>query len=781
MRQSFYSLMSSSVAAVAFTAMSVGAPVMAQTSASPNQSAALPTMENEIVVTTRLREERLQDVPVSLVAFSEDTIERQRIETLDRLSFLVPSLAVSDPFGRNNPSIAMRGIGLAGIGDELPVGIFIDGIYLTGRSSANLLLTDLERIEVARGPQSALFGRNTFAGAINFITKRPGNELDAFVQGTVGDKDRYEVRVGISVPLIADKLGLHVGFIHRDWGGFYENTNSDGPPLNRQRTTSGNIAVSAQLSDNFDASLRVIYSEDRDSTAAAFLVPANIAPNLLNGGSLGFFQGIAPNSPPADSPSGPCCAASEGVEGFKRDTIRVALTMNYQLNDSLTFTSLTGFNSEDQLYDQDVDYIAEKLFTFGNIIKRDDLSQELRLSYSDDRLKLLAGAFYFEFNNRFTNRGYAQFFLPPALRSDNPVRNNGPFTSIAKTKAYAVFGSAAYTFNTFTLTADLRWNSENKTFDYFRGAAFIPDPTRERTWNSFTPRFIADWKPSEDVMLYASAAKGFKTGGFNDQINIFENERVFDPETNWTYELGTKLALFDRKLFFNLTGFYVDWTDQQVSVASGAGPANNTIIANAARSTSKGFELEVTARPTRRLELSGAVALADARFDEYIDPALAGLNIVTNQIEALPGLPLVQLPNGVFGADVSGNRLPRASKWQATASAQYLIPITALGAENIVTRADYMYRSSQCAEPSNLACTPNQNRVNLRIGLEGPRYDLSLWVDNVFDERTPSVLIRFSDFNSFFNPPVGRLTRAFQVTPADGRTVGATVRVKFGG
>jgi iron complex outermembrane receptor protein len=745
------------------------------------QNAATPVLENEIVVTTRLRRERLEDVPVSLIAFSEETIERQRIQTLDRLSFLVPSLAASDPFGRNNPSVAMRGIGLAGIGDELPVGIFIDGIYLTGRSSANLLLTDLERIEVARGPQSALFGRNTFAGAINFITRKPGNRPEAFVEGTIGDKDRYEVRAGVSLPLIDDKLAVHFGFIHRDWGGFYENTNPAGPPLNRQRTTSGNLAVQAQLSDDFDATLRVIYSEDRDSTAAAFLVPANIALNLLNGGSLGFFQGIAPNSSPANSPSGPCCAASAGVEGFTRDTIRVALTMNYALGDTLTLTSLTGFNAEDQLYDQDVDYIADKLFTFGNIIKRNDLSQELRLAYTDERLKLLAGVFYFEFNNRFTNRGYAQFFLPPAARSDNPVRNNGPFTSVANTQAFAVFGSAAYTLNTLTLTADLRWNSESKTFDYFRGANFIPDPRRERTWRSFTPRFIIDWKPSDDVLLYASAAKGFKTGGFNDQVNIFESERVFDPETNWTYEAGAKLSLLDRKLFFNLTGFYVDWTDQQVSVASGAGPANNTFIANAARSTSRGFEAELTLRPTRRLQLTGAVALADARFDEYIDPALAGLNIVTNQIEALPGLTLVQLPSGVFGADVSGNRLPRASKWQATASAQYIIPVDLLGADSVVTQADYAYRSSQCAEPSNLACTPDQNRVNLRIGLEGSRYNLSFWVDNVFDERTSPVIIRFSDFNSFFAPPVGRLTRAFQVTPADGRTVGATLRVKFGG
>jgi outer membrane receptor protein involved in Fe transport len=153
------------------------------------QSSQAPDDGDEIIVTARLRGENLQDVPISIAAFSEEAIERQQINSLDRLSFAVPSLSASDPFGRNNPSVAMRGIGLAGIGDELPVGIFIDGVYVAGRSSANLLITDLQRIEVARGPQSALYGRNTFAGAINFVTKKPGNDLEAYVEGRRGRRN----------------------------------------------------------------------------------------------------------------------------------------------------------------------------------------------------------------------------------------------------------------------------------------------------------------------------------------------------------------------------------------------------------------------------------------------------------------------------------------------------------------------------------------------------------------------------------------------------------------
>jgi len=161
---------SSSVLALAVIALS--APSLAQ---QQSQGESPEAKLEEIVVTARLRAERLQDVPASIAAFDETTIERAQLNTLDKLSFQVPSLAASDPFGRNNLSIAMRGVGLAGIGDELPVGLFVDGVYVAGRSSGNLLITDVERIEVARGPQSALYGRNTFAGAVNFVTRKPSD------------------------------------------------------------------------------------------------------------------------------------------------------------------------------------------------------------------------------------------------------------------------------------------------------------------------------------------------------------------------------------------------------------------------------------------------------------------------------------------------------------------------------------------------------------------------------------------------------------------------------
>jgi len=768
---------SSSVLALAVIALS--APSLAQ---QQSQGESPEAKLEEIVVTARLRAERLQDVPASIAAFDETTIERAQLNTLDKLSFQVPSLAASDPFGRNNLSIAMRGVGLAGIGDELPVGLFVDGVYVAGRSSGNLLITDVERIEVARGPQSALYGRNTFAGAVNFVTRKPSDELRGFFEGSAGTKDRYEVRGDLSGPLIENRLYAQIGGVWRDWGGYFDNV-ALGGDLNRQRTRALSSKLRFTPTDNLEALLTVAYSEDDDTQPAAFLAPANIGLNVSNGGSLGFFKGTAPEKPVGGAA---CCVASNDVGGFQRDGTRAALTIDYRLNDSLALKSISAWSTQDQVYDQDVDYLTDKLFVFGNVIERDDLSQELRIQYDGDSLRALAGVFYYEFDNTFTDRGAGQFFLPPAARQPVLARNQNSFRSRTKTEAYALFGSIGMDLaQNVELTADVRWGSEKKTFDYIRQIQTgRPDARRSKTWDSWTPRLTLDWKPEVDSLYYISAARGFKTGGFNDQINVFESERTYDPESNWTYELGTKHTFLDDRLQANLTLFYIDWTDQQVVTASAAGAANNTYVANAAESTSKGFELDLTATPMDGLRLNAALSLADAKFDDFIDPALAGpdfnLPAANRPIVALPGLQLARLPNGIFGADVSGNRIPRTSKWQWALSSEYSRPISWLANAEGFVRADYTYRSTQYAETSNLAGTGNQEKVNLRLGVETSSYSVSLWVDNLLDDRTSPVIIRLSDFGSFFTPPVGVLKRGFQVTPADGRTFGVTLRVKFG-
>jgi iron complex outermembrane receptor protein len=763
-------------------ALAVAAVAASSVAEGQNQTASPEAKLEEIVVTARLRAERLQDVPASIAAFDETWIERAQLNTLDKLSFQVPSLAASDPFGRNNLSIAMRGIGLAGIGDELPVGLFVDGVYVAGRSSGNLLITDVERIEVARGPQSALYGRNTFAGAVNFVTRKPSEDTRGFLEGSAGTKDRYEVRGDVSGPLIADRMYGQIGGVWRDWGGYFDNA-ALGGDLNRQRTSALSGKLRFTPTDDLEALLSVAYSEDDDSQPAAFLVPANTGLTVLNGGSLGFFTGTAPEKPAGGAS---CCVASNDAGGFQREGTRAALAIDYRLSDSLALKSISAWSTQDQVYDQDVDYYTDKLFVFGNRIERDDLSQELRVQYDGDGVRALAGAFYYEFDNTFTDRGAAQFFLPPAARQTTLARNQNSFRSRTKTEAYALFGSLGVEFaQNWEITADIRWGTEKKTFDYIRQIQTgRPDPRRSESWDSWTPRLTVDWKPQTDALYYISAARGFKTGGFNDQINIFESERAYDPESNWTYELGTKQALLEGRLQANLTLFYIDWTDQQVVTASAAGSANNTYVANAAESTSKGFELDLTANPVDGLRLNAALALADAKFDNFVDPALAGGDVsfpVANRpTVTLPGLKLARLPNGIFGADVSGNRIPRTSKWQWALSGEYSRPLPFLaGAEGFV-RADYTYRSTQYAETSNLAGTGNQNKVNLRLGVETSRYSVSLWVDNLLDDRTSPVIIRFSDFGSFFAPPVGVLNRAFQVTPADGRTFGVTLRVKFG-
>ena len=712
-----------------------------------------------IVVTARFKEETLSDTPLSIVAFGAPDIEAQRIDTMERLAFSVPSLNVSDPFGRNNPSFSMRGVGLAGIGDELPVGIFIDGVYVSGRSSASLFITDLERIEVVRGPQSALYGRNTFAGAINFVTKKPTDTPEGYFETTIGTDERYMVRAGFSGPLIKDRLAAHAGFVWRDWGGFYDNQTPGGPDLNRQKTTAGNLQLRFTPNDAWAGTFRLSFADDDDTNPAGFQVPANVALNVSNGGSLGFFRGEAPEAPIPGTRWADCCDASDDVTGYQRETVRAALTIEGELSEALTLTAITGWSEESQKYDNDADYLAEKLFVFGNLIDREEISQEVRLAFDNGGpLTWLVGAFGYTFDNRFENAGGGQFFLPPAIRRDVLPRTLGPFVSDTSTSAFAIFGSASYDFSpTVTGTFDLRWNTEEKDFDYTAPGRNLQ---LSDSWDSVLPRAIVEWSPKDGRMYYVNIAKGFKTGGFNDQVNVFTSERSYQPEENWTYELGAKYVFDGVDASLNAALFYIDWTDQQVVTVSSAGANNNTIIANAAQSTSQGFELDGVWRPLPDWTVSAAYSYVDATFDRYIDPAVAGL------------------PGVGPGGDVSGKLLPRQSKHSFNGSLAYSSDLPGIDG-TWSARLDYLYKSTNFATSANLAETGDQHKLNGRLTANYGQLEASLWVDNLLDERTPPVIIRFTDFASFFDPPVGALNRAFAVTPADGRTAGVTAKWRF--
>jgi iron complex outermembrane receptor protein len=714
------------------------------TAASILPAAAAPI--EEVTVTARQRTEALRDVPLAVTALSAAAIERRRIVDLSTLSAAVPGFTLSDPFGRLNPSPALRGLAQPGIGDEPSVGLFIDGVYVSGRSSLNLLMGELERIEVIRGPQSALYGRNTFGGAINLVTRKPSEKAEGYAEATIGSKNRYDVRAAFNAPL-ASWLSARVYAVHRDWGGYYTNRVAGGPKIGREKSDQIQAGLRFTPFADFEVLLRVSYAEDDDSQPKSFLVDINCGPRIPDG-ALREYCGTVPSAPVSIGGAPNTGFSANPIHrGFQRDAFRAALTLTWRF-DFATLTTISAYANEHPVFGFDGDYQPVVAYDSGQAISRHDVAHEIRLAAAPQtKVKWLLGASSYRLDNRTERRNI--FYVQGRTIPEGPRTDES-------TDAYAVYGSlVAPLGNAFEAGADLRWSDERKSFRSLnlRDRNGVPLDLAA-SWRSWTPRFALSRKFGAETSAYVSAARGFKTGGFNTNENVFANERRYQPETNWTYEIGAKTADPSRGLSLTAALFWIDWRNQQVVAASAAGAANNFYNNNAAKSRSRGLELEGTWRPLDELTLAGAYAFTDARFRDYRDPDLA----------AVPGF----APNG----DVSGKLLPRQSRHQAQASATWEAPLPG-GDFTWFLRGEIAYRSKQYATSSQLASTGDDTKVNLQLGATRGAWKATLFLDNLLDDRSPEVVIRWFD-------PVRAFRRAMLVTPSDGRTFGLTLRYQFG-
>lgn len=710
--------------------------------AAPAQAAAM----EEILVTARQRAEPLRDVPVAVTAFSRAELTRGRIVDLPSLSGAVPGLVISDPFGRLNPSPALRGLAQPGIGDEPSVGLFIDGVYVFGRSSLNLLMGELERVEIIRGPQSALYGRNTFGGAINLVTRKPGRALEIDGEVTIGSKNRTDLRAGIGGPLTST-LSARLYAVHRDWGGFYQNSVAGGPKIGREKSDQVQASLRFTPAENIEALLRVSYAEDDDTQPKSFLVDINCGPRIPDG-AVREYCGIVPSQPVSVGGAANIgFAANDGHRGFQRDAFRAALTLTARF-DVATLTTISAYANEHPVFGFDGDYQPSFAYDSGQAISRHDVSHEVRLaSPAQKPVKWLLGGSSYRLDNRTERRNI--FYVQGRRTPEGPRTDES-------TDAYAIYGSLAVMLpQAFEASIDLRWSTERKSFrsTNLRDRAGVPLDLAAR-WNAWTPRFAVSRKLGVETLVYASAARGFKTGGFNANENVFANERSYDPETNWTYELGAKYGEATR-FGANVTLFWIDWSRQQVVASSAAGTANNFFNNNAGKSRSRGLELETRWQPRAELALGASYAFTDARFVDYQDPDLANVTGFA--------------PRG----DVSGKLLPRQSRHQLSANAIWEAPLAIIDG-TWFARAEFTYRSKQYATSSELASTGDDAKVNLQFGATRGAWKATVFIDNVFDDRSPEVVIRWFD-------AVRGFRRAMLVTPADGTTFGLTLRYSLGG
>ncbi|WP_417321885.1 TonB-dependent receptor [Erythrobacter aureus] len=643
---------------------------------------------NVIVVTAEKREKDLQDVPIAITAMSGETLTANGISNVEDLQFFVPGLTVTND---SMAIINIRGIGTSafGVATDPSTTVHYDGVYISRPTTSYQDMFDVERVEVLRGPQGVLFGRNSAGGTLNIISKMPTDELTGTIGVTLGNLGKRNFSGTIS-GAVADGARARLTLVKNDRNGVYRDVNFD-RRYQDENNLAGRFTLAVDATDRLEIVLRADASRDRETGYPA--IRETYPASLVAAG--------------ATVPSRPNEIALDAVPRYDIDAWGVSSTIRYDAG-PVELKSIAAFRSSD--VDQTLDVDATDIFLrnieFSESSK--SFTQEFQiLSTTPSRLTWILGAFYL----REDGEDEIQI-LEPNRALAIPESNT--------TNAFALFGQASYEFtDSLRFTTGLRYSYEKKDFGYriFSNKEEVDSGSPTASWSAWTPKFGVELDLSEDILAYASATRGFKSGGFQ-----LGDAKPFLPEYLWSYEVGLKTTLFDRRLQANFSSFYYDYSNLQV-VQYINGVASTT---NAGRATIKGVEAEFQAKPTRNLSLTSTISWLDARYDVYFDDQVS----------------------------LEGNRLPNAPKWNATFGAEYRAPLGSAGF--LTLRGDVARRGTAYFKPSNdprYASSPT-TLVNGRISWEpsGGQWEVALYGRNLTDERYATYKTFGTDASGVSNP-----------------------------
>jgi iron complex outermembrane receptor protein len=690
------------------------------------------SMLGDIIVTAQKREESLKDVPASIAVFSGATLEESHIDSVMDLQMATPSLSISHIDAQQ--FIFLRGLGsdLEGIGTEGSTAVNVDGVYLSRPGSSFGDFLDVERIEVARGPQGTLYGQNSVGGAINVVTVKPKDYFETDASVTLGNYDERRYEAELNLPIVSGLLDARVALLQSEHEGYTTNIN---PLGNRTLGREDNVTGRGLLSYTPTSSLSVLLSFDY------YRGCCDITPyKAQTAGFAGLYGAVIPPDPFTINSNLPTYMNTSGGGP--------TLTVTWDLGPA-TLTSLSAYRENNEAFFEDIDGTQVAGMDIVWQQSQNQLSEELRLTSKTGRmLDWMTGLYYFR------ERSSANVFL--LFGPQSPVA--GPtgstygllFPSTEETNDYAAFGQGTLHFtDRLSFTGGLRFSSERKQ-------AFINDiegPTRDtltllgsdydvRTWNSWTPNYVLAYELSPTTNIYAKASKGFKSGGFNS----LTLQSPFEPESIWSYETGIKGAWFDNRVQADLDGFYYRLSNQQLNTY--VSPV--TIIRNAAQSQGHGGEFELNARPINPLDISFSLAYLVATFEKFL---------TTN-------------PNDLTAGEVNlaGNTLRNAPKWSSSLSETYRFPLANGATLSLRTSLDYrskvffdQYNDPQVAQGAIAL-------LNARLGYTTPsgRWDFSLFGNNLTDKfyqlAANRIDVTGGNVLSFMAPP---------------RTWGAEVAMKF--
>ena len=684
---------------------------------------------DEIIVTARKRKENLFDVPLNISSIDEQTMERANVFELEDLAAMTPGLAFQDVNGAYQNTV-IRGLAqTTQTSLQGNVGVFLDGVYLNNRSGLEFGVLDLERIEVIKGPQSALYGRNTFSGAINYVTKSPVlGEFSGKIRGTLGTDDRYGVRGSFSVP-IGDKVAIRLFGGASEYDGTINNDRDGGTLGGYSERNAFGVSLLAEPTDNFSIRLMAVRNEQENDAPALKLFPTrsnNCGSRTVNfpGGSEfnTLFCGAVPKTDTVD--------VSPVAVGLTGDTDLFYAQLEWDTSiGTLSFLASKVESEFELLVDTSTNPIAVNIpffipglsvqtFIDASTPEGDAESYELRLaSNSDGPLSWSIGGFIYD----SVDEDVLEVLFQPLHQ---PLAQPVPFFGRGNriyTDAYAIFGSLGYQFNDqWNASVEVRYADEDQDLV---GTGLTSGVTGSQSFDYVTPRFTLEFASSDNMLWYASIARGVKVGGFNANAAGLP-ELTFDEESNWTYELGVKAALLNNRLVVTGNVFHIDWEDIQIQAAIPGSTVSVNVNSGGALST--GVEFDATAYINDNFWIRGAFAVIDPRYKssvsdgEVLSPCgeLIGTRVIEKGCSSLVG----------------GNQLARTTDTQFAINANYSIP-DLFSSFDFYLRADYSFQESSYNLSLNQASQGDISLLNLRAGFMGERMEISVWVDNVLDEK----------------------------------------------
>jgi iron complex outermembrane recepter protein len=709
------------------------APAFAQAADEASEDAS-----GEIIVTAQKRAQSLQDVSAAVSAVSGDDLSNAGISNLQDVQQLVPTVTFGNDF--NQAKVFIRGVGAntSTTGSSTGVALHVDGAYVARAEAQLTSLFDLERVEVLRGPQGSLYGRNAVGGSINLITRKPSAELAADIRLSYGNYNAIAAEAGVGGP-VASWLRFRLAGKVESRGGYGENpfTGTDVDDLKRQMVRG---QLQFLLGGDSDLTVSGEYFRQNDNSGAVhYLTPA--------------FPGVARLQPLGTGgfATRPRDLASDEPPSVNTKSYAFNGTLNIGLSDNLTFTNITNYRKFDTQLIQDLDAsaIVNRLPNATTVqtrtIDSEQYSNEAQLKWTSAAVNAVIGAYYFNERQRprdqvglSSTTGMASnitvlatrptirdgVFNPPGVNSvqladalamcgfaPGAAPNRVCLRSNLGTKAFALFGQANLNLgeiaglNGVSLKLGGRYSTEKVdsanpsiilTANANPAVASVLVTTstatfREKTFKDFTPEIGLQWEPNPNLLFYYTYSEGFKAGSGE---NAAGSTTIVRPEKLKNHEVGAKLQLFDRLLTLNVAGYHYDLKDLQINKTVGGGPAGfTTIFENAAQTSADGVEIDLLLRPTSNFRLSGALSYTRSKYDDFItldplnpvnvaQPGQPAYNAITNPSPTAFGAPCATGSLDAFGPcriNLAGNTTRNSPKWSYNVRSEFDLPLGEAG------------------------------------------------------------------------------------------------------